>query len=145
MKVSELAKKADVTAETVRHYTREGLIRATRNPHNGYQEYDAEALQKLHFIQQARELGFSLKQIAEIFEQSDSGDSPCPMVRDLLRQKVPETKRQIAQLQSHLEKMEAALEAWNEMEDGVPNGHSICCLIEDWQKTSSCCEGNENE
>lgn len=143
MKVSELAKQAQVTAETVRHYTRQGLIHATRNPLNGYQEYNSVALQRVRFIQQARELGFSLKQVSDIFEQSDSGDSPCPMVRDLLRQKVPETKRQIAQLQSHLAKMEAALEAWDEMEDGVPNGHSICCLIEDWQKTATCCEGDE--
>lgn len=141
MKVSELAKQAHVTPETVRHYTREGLIQATRNPQNGYQEYNNEALQRVRFIQQARELGFSLRQIGDIFEQADSGDSPCPMVRDLLRQKVPETKRQIAQLQSHLAKMEAALEAWDEMEDGVPDGHSICCLIEDWQTSTTCCQG----
>lgn len=140
MKVSELAKLADVTPEAVRHYTREGLIHAEKNPNNGYQEYDSEALQRVRFIQQARTLGFSLKQIGEIFEQSDSGDSPCPMVRDLLRRKVPETRRQIAELQSHLAKMEAALKAWDEMEDGVPNGHSICCLIEEWENEASCCK-----
>lgn len=141
MKVSELANAADVTPETVRYYTREGLISATRNPSNGYQAYNEEALRRLRFIQQARTLGFSLKQIAEILEQSDSGDSPCPMVRDLLRQKVPETRRQIAELQSHLAKMEAALAAWDEMEDGVPNGHSICCLIEEWETAQCCKEG----
>jgi len=32
----------------------------------------------MHFIRQASELGFSLKQILEeIFQQSNSGDSPC--------------------------------------------------------------------
>ena len=100
------------------------------------------ALQRVRFIQQARTLGFSLKQIAQIFEQSDSGDSPCPMVRDLLRQKVPETQKKIAELQAHLAKMEAALDAWEAMEDGVPNGHSICCLIEGWEAsdTPECCE-----
>ncbi len=139
MKVGELAKAAGVTGETVRHYTREGLIDSTRNPNNGYQQYDAAALKRIRFIQQARLLGFSLKQIAEIFEQSDSGDSPCPLVRDLLRQKVPETKRQIAELQAHLAKMEAALATWEEMEDGIPNGHSICCLIEEWEQETDCC------
>lgn len=139
MKVGELAKAAGVTGETVRHYTREGLIHSTRNPNNGYQQYDAAALKRIRFIQQARLLGFSLKQIAEIFEQSDSGDSPCPLVRDLLRQKVPETKRQIAELQAHLAKMEAALATWEEMEDGIPNGHSICCLIEEWEQETDYC------
>lgn len=133
MYVSELAKKAKVTPETVRHYTRIGLLQAYRDPNNGYQVYDKWALQRLLFIRQASELGFNLKQIEEIFAQSDSGDSPCPMVRDWLRQKVPETQSKIAQLQAHLVKMEAALAAWEKMPDSTPNGHSVCCLIEDWQ------------
>ncbi len=146
MKVSELANTANVTPETIRHYTREGLIQANRNPENGYHQYDKDALRKVRFIQQARELGFSLKQVQDIFEQSDSGDSPCPLVRDLLKQKVPEVKQQIAQLQSHLNKMEAALSAWDQMQDGVPNGHSICCLIEEWDKPDDCCEnGGKND
>lgn len=140
MKVSELAKAADVTSETIRHYAREGLIHAQRNPQNGYQEFDLEALRRVRFIYQARELGFSLKQIAEIFEQSDSGDSPCPLVRDLLTQKVPEIKQQIAQLESHLRKIETALSTWETMADGIPNGHSICCLIEEWEHSHSCCK-----
>jgi MerR family transcriptional regulator, Zn(II)-responsive regulator of zntA len=137
MRVSELAHKANVTAETVRHYTRLGLIHAGRDPNNGYQIYNKLALQRLTFIRQASELGFSLKQIEDIFQQSDSGDSPCPMVRDLLQKKVPETKLKIAQLQAHLVKMEEALEAWEEMPNGAPNGHSICCLIEEWQEKTT--------
>ncbi|AEF54743.1 MerR family transcriptional regulator [Marinomonas posidonica] len=136
MRVSEIAKKALVTPDTVRHYTRIGLISAERNPDNDYQLYDNTALQRLKFIRQATELGFSLKQVENILQQSDSGDSPCPMVRDLLQQKVPETKAKIAQLQAHLAKMETALAAWESMPDGVPNGHSICCLIEDWEGVS---------
>jgi MerR family Zn(II)-responsive transcriptional regulator of zntA len=135
MRVSELAKKASVTAETVRHYTRLGLINAERDPNNGYQLYDQVGLQRLHFIRQASELGFSLKQIEEIFQQSDSGDSPCPLVRDLLQKKVPETKFKIAQLQAHLVKMEDALAVWEGMPNGAPDGHSICCLIEEWEGT----------
>lgn len=136
MRVSELAKKGGVTAEAVRHYTRLGLIQAERDPKNSYQLYDQTALQRLNFIRQASDLGFSLKQIEEIFQQSDSGDSPCPMVRDLLERKVPETKLKIAQLQAHLVKMEDALAAWESMPNGAPDGHSICCLIEGWETPS---------
>lgn len=134
MRVSELAKQAQVTADTVRHYTRLGLIHAERDPNNGYQLYDSIALQRLNFIRQASELGFSLKQIEDIFYQSDKGDSPCPLVRELLEKKVPETKLKIAQLQAHLVKMEEALATWETMPNGTPNGHSICCLIENWEE-----------
>ncbi|TPE55651.1 MerR family transcriptional regulator [Maribrevibacterium harenarium] len=146
MKVSELAKACGVTPDTVRHYTKEGLITADKNPINGYHEYNRAALQRVKFIQQSRTLGFSLKQIAEILAEADKGDSPCPLVRELLEQKVPETKRKIAELQAHLAKMEAALATWATMADGTPNGHSICCLIEEWEQNQdsqgACCHGN---
>lgn len=137
MRVIDLAKKANVTSETVRHYTRLGLIHAERDPSNGYQIYDNTAFTRMQFIQQSRTLGFSLKQIEEILEQADSGDSPCPMVRELLEQKVPETKAKIAQLQAHLKTMEAALMSWESMPNGTPDGHSICCLIEEWEDSKS--------
>jgi DNA-binding transcriptional MerR regulator len=145
MKVSELARRAGVSADTVRHYTQIGLLKAQRDPANGYQLFDEVALKRLRFVQQARSLGFNLKDIGAIVDQAGHGDSPCPMVRDLLQQKVPETKARIAELNAHLARMEQALARWEAMDDGLPSGHSICCLIEDWEeadlepRNGSCC------
>ena len=114
MKVSELAREAGVTAETVRHYTRESLLQPTRNPSNGYQIYTHSDLERLRFIQRARTLGFSVNEIREILEQADHGDSPCPLVRDLLAHRLPEIRQRIAELQALAARMEQALEAWAE-------------------------------
>ncbi|MGB0663019.1 MAG: MerR family DNA-binding protein [Pontibacterium sp.] len=133
MKVGELAKAADVSAETVRHYTRLGLINSHQDPINGYHFYNQQALKHLQFIRQAQTLGFSLNDIQNIIDQARHGDSPCPTVRDLLEQQVSKTKAKIAVLQAHLQKIEAALSTWQAMPDGVPNGDSICCLIEEWE------------
>lgn len=130
MKVTELARSAGVTAETVRHYTRQGLLTPRRDPDNGYQLYDQRDLGRLRFIQRARTLGFSLKEIAEILDQADQGDSPCPLVRDLLAARLPRIHAQIRELQALAERMEHALEDWAQMPDGAPDGHSICRLIE---------------
>lgn len=130
MKVSELARQAGVTAETVRHYTREGLLHPERHPDNGYQLFDQSDLARLRFIQRARTLGFSVIEIREILEHADQGDSPCPMVRDLLAQRLPEIRARIAELEALAARMEQALDAWAEMPDGTPNGHSLCRLIE---------------
>ncbi len=78
MKVSELARQAEVTAETVRHYTREGLLHPMRDPDNGYQLYDHADLERLRFIQRARTLGFSVAEISDILAHADQGDSPAP-------------------------------------------------------------------
>lgn len=130
MKVGELARTAGVTAETVRHYTREGLLHPRRDPENGYQLYDGQALNRLRFIQRARTLGFSVREISEILEHADHGDSPCPLVRDLLASRLPEIQARIAQLQALAERMEQALSTWRYMPDGTPDGHSLCRLIE---------------
>lgn len=130
MKVSEIARQAGVTAETVRHYTREGLLSPERHPENGYQLFDQRDLERLRFIQRARTLGFGVAEIRDILEHADHGDSPCPMVRDLLASRLPQIRTRIAELEALAERMERALAAWQEMPDGTPDGHSLCRLIE---------------
>lgn len=130
MKVSELARQAGVTAETVRHYTREGLLAPSRDPGNGYHHYDRQDLERLDFIQRARTLGFSLSEIHDILDHAAHGDSPCPMVRDLLAARLPQIRRRIRELEELASRMEQAMKNWEKMPDGVPDGHSLCRLIE---------------
>jgi DNA-binding transcriptional MerR regulator len=132
MKVSELAKQAGVTADTVRHYTRIGLLKPERDPVNGYQHYDATALKHLRFIQKARLIGFNLQEIGLIVHHKHQGTSPCPMVRGLMAKHLPKVRDHIAELQQQLTRMEQALEAWKEMPDSAPDDDNICPLIEHW-------------
>ncbi|WP_426414799.1 MerR family DNA-binding protein [Aestuariirhabdus sp. LZHN29] len=132
MRVSDIARKAQVTPETVRFYARKGLLHAERDPSNGYQQFNNEALHQLRFIQQARTLGFSLDEIQQILHHQHSASSPCPMVRELLSKRVPKVRQQINELQTLLARMEQALESWQQMPDGLPDGDTICRLIEHW-------------
>ncbi|MCE8038034.1 MerR family transcriptional regulator [Halomonas sp. MCCC 1A11062] len=136
MKVSELARRAEVTAETVRHYTREGLLHPQRDPDNGYQLFDQADLERLRFIQRARTLGFSVAEIGNILAHADQGDSPCPMVRDLLASRLPQIRARIRELEALASRMEQALDAWAEMPDGTPDGHSLCRLIESFPEAT---------
>ncbi|MDF0751780.1 MerR family DNA-binding protein [Marinobacter sp. 71-i] len=136
MKVKELAMGAEVNPDTVRFYTREGLLKPTRNPDNNYQQYDAEDLRRLRFARKARQLGFSLPEIRQILEQADDHHSPCPMVRDVFQQRLTEVEREIAELQQLRKRMTAALSAWQAMPDGSPDGHTICRLIEHWDEAA---------
>ncbi|GGY85792.1 MerR family transcriptional regulator [Marinobacter zhanjiangensis] len=132
MKVSDLAKAAEVKPDTVRFYTRESLLNPTRNPDNNYQQYDAEDLRRLRFARKARQLGFSLPEIRSILDQADENHSPCPMVREVFEERLAEVEKEIAQLQQLRERMKSALTAWQAMPDGTPDGHTICQLIEHW-------------
>jgi MerR family Zn(II)-responsive transcriptional regulator of zntA len=137
MRIGELAKSTGVSRDTIRHYLDLGLITAQRDPHNGYQEFSAAAAQRLSFIRVARTLGFQLDEIRHIFGKADKGRSPCTDVRDIIQQRLAQTRDRIAELQALCTRMQDAIDQWDAMPDGKPTGHSICRLIESQQPGST--------
>ncbi|SHF59607.1 MULTISPECIES: MerR family transcriptional regulator [Halomonadaceae] len=100
MRVSELARAGGVTAETVRHYTREGLLPSRRDPRNDYQLYDEEALGRLRLIDCLRCLGLSLKEIKEVLVRAER-DNTLPVDRvDRLAESLPLIHSRVRELQT---------------------------------------------
>ncbi len=117
LRVKALADRVGVTAETVRHYQRIGLLRAHRDPHNGYKLFDEEQEQRLRCIVQMRQLGFSLREIAEVLEDVDQGRSACPRLTRLLQRHIEEERRRQAELERRLARMEALQARWSQLQD----------------------------
>ncbi len=128
--VSELAKRASVTPDTVRHYVHIGMLKPERNPHNGYKLFVDKDVTTLRFIRQAQTLGFTLMEIGEILNHSMTGDSPCPQVREMMQRRVVENKIKLEALNDLQKRMEDALSLWENMPNGQPDGDSVCHLIE---------------
>jgi len=128
--VSELALKCNVSKDTVRYYAKIGLLQPKRNAKNGYQYFTERDIKLLDFIKRAQYLGFSLKEIQHIIDESQKGSSPCPLVRNLIQQRLKSNKERLARLIELQHHMEQALLKWQVMPDGVPDGDSICSLIE---------------
>lgn len=127
---SVLAKNAHVPIHTVRYYTRLGLLNPTRHPRNDYKIYKAKDRQRLRFIIGAKNLGFTLAEITRILDEAHHGNSPCPLVREIVKKRVKENRRKINQLVKLQNRMEMALTDWEIMEDKLPNKNSVCHLIE---------------
>ncbi|CAN7171328.1 Cu(I)-responsive transcriptional regulator [Paraburkholderia hospita] len=64
MNIGEVAKSSGMSAKMIRHYEETGLIRAAARTGSNYRVYTSRDVQVLRFIQQARHLGFSTRQIA---------------------------------------------------------------------------------
>lgn len=128
--VSQIANRAEVTPDTVRHYVHIGLLSPERNPQNGYNLFSETDISTLRFIRQAQSLGFTLNEIAEILEHSKQGDSPCPQVRTVMQRRILENQKKLDALVALQSRMEKALKSWESMPNGHPDGHSICHLIE---------------
>jgi DNA-binding transcriptional MerR regulator len=112
MKVVELARKVSVTPDSVRYYTRIGLLEPHRNRANGYKDYSLRDESRLRFILSARQLGFSIQDIQQIVGVADKGDTPCPLVRELIAQRLAETEKNFATLLKLRERMSLAVTRW---------------------------------
>ena len=75
MKVSQVARNLGVSPDTIRYYTRIGLLHPNYSS-NGYKSYSAKDVSRLRFVLRAKMLGFSLADIKSIFEISERGDLP---------------------------------------------------------------------
>lgn len=130
MRVSELARLLAVNADTIRYYTRIGLVQPVRDAGNGYKIYSSRDRSRLEFILSARRLGFSVADIRQILEVSDQGEAPCPLVRKLMQQRLKKLDAQLHELALLRSRMEKAVAEWRDRPDREPGDNSICYLIE---------------
>lgn len=130
MTASVLAKRTNVPLFTVRYYTRIGLLKPSRDLRNGYKVYKPGDKDRLSFITTAKGLGFTLAEIEQILDHAIHGDSPCPMVREIVERRIEENKRKIRELKNLQRRLETAVDSWKLMQNSEPDGHSICHLIE---------------
>jgi len=137
MTASVLAKRAGVPLFTVRYYTRIGLLKPSRDLRNGYRVYKQSDKDRLNFIAAAKDLGFTLSEIEEILDNAVHGDSPCPMVREIVERRIEENREKIRELESLQARLQGAVELWKTMKNSEPDGHSVCRLIESFAETAS--------
>jgi DNA-binding transcriptional MerR regulator len=73
--IGRLAEMADVSANAVRFYEREGLMQVPAKTDRGYRLYDLQAAERLRFIKQAQHCGFTLSEIHELLRLRDEASS----------------------------------------------------------------------
>ena len=66
LSIGEVAKEAGVGVETVRFYEREGLVPEPGRRPSGYRQYPPDTVRRIRFVQRAKELGFTLREIREL-------------------------------------------------------------------------------
>src|SRR5450756_3145603 len=85
MKVTQVAAKTGVSPYAIRYYTRIVLLTPARQSGNRYHRFTDADVTHLSFIRKAQKLGFTLKEIRTIFDKSRAGQTPCPLVREIVQ------------------------------------------------------------
>jgi DNA-binding transcriptional MerR regulator len=98
--IAQAARAAACPASTIRYYEHVGVLPPARRGDNGYRYYDNADIERLAFVNRARELGFSVASVRDLLRLADHPQQPCEAVDALLAEQVHSVGRRIAQLQA---------------------------------------------
>ena len=100
MNIGEAAKHSGVSAKMIRHYEGIGLIPKASRTYSGYRTYSGKDVHTLRFIRQARNLGFSIKQIEQLLGLWRNQRRPSSKVKALALAHIAELDARIAELEA---------------------------------------------
>jgi Hg(II)-responsive transcriptional regulator len=96
--IGQVARGAGVGVETVRFYEREGLVPEPRRRPSGYRQYPADTVRRIRFVQAAKELGFTLKEIRELLTLRVAAGKTCADVKERAVAKLADVDAKLAEL-----------------------------------------------
>lgn len=98
MNISEAARHSGLSAKTIRYYEDIDLIAPATRGENGYRQYDAKAVEELHFLARAREVGFDLLECRQLIDLQRDHSRQSRHARQLVLQKSQQLQARIEQL-----------------------------------------------
>jgi DNA-binding transcriptional MerR regulator len=110
LQIGEVAARAGVSVDTIRYYERRKLIKRASRSIGGFRLFAPEAVERIKFIKQAQELGFSLDEVREFLTDGD-GTGECLRVRDLLRAKLSEIDERMKKMQEFRRALQSNLKS----------------------------------
>jgi alkylmercury lyase len=105
---------------------------------SGYREYDDTDVARLRFIQRAKDLGFTLKEIAGLFSLRVDQNTTCADVRQLAQKKIESMEARIEGFQDIIDSLDRLVHLCDEQ-----NGSSFDCPI--WEELDTVTESRPSE
>ena len=128
LRSGELARRAGVSPDTLRHYERRGLLPRPERSAAGYRLYSPDALARVLLIRGALSIGFTVKELGTILTERDGGGAPCRRVRSLAAGKLAAIKLQLRALRLWRRELQTALADWDCRLRGAPGGKRVGLL-----------------
>ena len=98
--IGHAAQRAKVSAKMVRHYESLGLLAPVARTEAGYRQYSEADIHALRFIRRARDLGFSMPEIATLLGLWQDKQRASASVKQIAQTHIDDLQQRIAAMQA---------------------------------------------
>lgn len=98
MNIGEASRASGVSTRMIRHYERIGLVPPASRSDSGYRHYGEADVHRLRFVRRARDLGFSVAEIAELLSLWNDRSRHSADVKRLAEAHIADLEARIARL-----------------------------------------------
>lgn len=130
--ISEVAKKAHLSTDTVRFYEKRGFIKPNFRANNQYRYFDDDALKRLLFIKHCRDLDMSLKEIETLIELEQNPDQNCAAVNEIIDQHLEHITSKMKELEAFKNQLSELRNSCN-----TPTTVDYCQILKTLEQTDS--------
>ncbi len=109
LKIGILARRSEVTIDTVRYYERRGVLSPARRLPSGYRLCSENTVARIRLVRRLQGLGMTLDEVAEALRAHDRGDATCQSERWRLEAVRDRVRARLTELTAIREDLESVL------------------------------------
>lgn len=118
MTIAEVAKKYDLTTDTIRYYERIGLIPTIPRTENGIRNFDEESCRWIEFIKCMRNAGMEIEILLEYVNLFKKGKSTVKARKNLLEEQREKLVEKQKHINATIERLDYKLELYDQIISG---------------------------
>lgn len=114
MTITEVSKKYDLTADTLRYYERIGLIPSVNRTSGGIRNYSEEDCSWVEFIKCMRDAGVQVEALIEYVSMFQQGDSTSEARKQILIEQREKLIDRISDMQKTLDRLNVKIQRYEQ-------------------------------
>lgn len=113
MLISEVAKKFNLTSDTLRYYEKEGLIGPIKKGENGIRNYDENDLKRIEFVKCMRNAAVEISFLKKYIKLYEEGENTTQERRNILIEQRAILKEKLDSMQSAYQRLNYKIELYD--------------------------------
>jgi DNA-binding transcriptional MerR regulator len=128
--IGEVARQTGVSVDALRFYEKERLLHRPSRTSGGFRLFSTQDIERVQFIRQVQELGFSLGEVKELLVLRSGSVDACSRVLGLLEEKLIKVRHHIHELQKLERELQSAIKACDTAQRRTRRNQQRCPVLE---------------